>query len=226
MPVIVPSRLFTVVGPQSHQQNRIIEAIKLLDELHGIAIPRLETSLLLREPAFVAIQDCNFRHRRGILVDEDMEAVYEHIHSPPMIIVSDSTQITELATWHEVGHFWDHLVLSYSSAFVSRTSRLDTINEWKRIVRKSALYRTIEHTYDTVSTAEKRAIESYFLEPAELWACSYAQYVAESLGADAYRWQLDRFRHPNDPLPRHWNAEDFQPIRRAVDDILRGVGWI
>ena len=69
----------------------------------------------------------------------------------------------------------------------------------------------------------------YLLEPRELFARVYAQYVATASGEVTLLRQLDEIR--SDTLTgrvyhQQWTTDDFLPVSRAMDAWMRGIGWI
>jgi hypothetical protein len=61
----------------------------------------------------------------------------------------------------------------------------------------------------------------------ELFASSYAQYIVEETGDPGLKAELDRARLSNGArlYPEFWTTEDFVPIRKAMDELMRILGW-
>ena len=67
---------------------------------------------------------------------------------------------------------------------------------------------------------------SYLLNPKELWARSYAQYIAKKSGNATMLAQLDSVRN-SDPFygSRQWQDADFEAIASAIDALFKDKGW-
>ena len=72
------------------------------------------------------------------------------------------------------------------------------------------------------------AYVEYLLEPKELFARSYVQYIVVNSQNRVLQRQLDDLRQ--EPLtslyPLQWDEEDFLPIADALDAVLQQRGWI
>jgi len=68
----------------------------------------------------------------------------------------------------------------------------------------------------------------FLMRAPELWARSYAQYVATRSGDAILKAQLAVAceRLPGMPYyPEQWDDDDFAPIAEAIDELFRGKGW-
>lgn len=64
----------------------------------------------------------------------------------------------------------------------------------------------------------------YWLSPEEVWARAYAQYIAVRSG-DA-QLATDLAEHFSGKIVNvQWEAQDFEPIARAIDTLLEVAGW-
>ena len=82
--------------------------------------------------------------------------------------------------------------------------------------------------YTSKMCIRDRTYITYLLRRNELWARAYAQYIAERSGD---RLMLAGVREAVDSSnavlsSRQWSADSFGPIRDAIDEILREVGWL
>lgn len=67
----------------------------------------------------------------------------------------------------------------------------------------------------------------YLLSWREVWARSYAQWLALRSRYAApkdgvKKWRL--YAHPS-TRNRHWADNDFEPIAKAIDDVFQSIGW-
>lgn len=126
---------------------------------------------------------------------------------------------------HEVGHFIDLCGLPGSD--VSSPSEA-ILSGWRTAVIGSRAYQELERLSGAWGDrADERAAGLLAVE--ELWARSYAQFVATRSDSPPLLLALDAIRGPApDALyyPRHWDDDDFAPIDAAIEGLFRGLRWI
>lgn len=160
----------------------------------------------------------------------------------------------ELSFLHELAHFIDHKGLAFpfnpapafglttetvrQAVFASESDSL--FSEWRKAISVSEavarLREVINYRSATVPLADgtevavdiDRVYVDYLLEPRELFARSYTQYVVTNSQNRVLQGQLDSQRQ--EPLanlyPIYWEDEDFVPVAEAVDSILQQRGWL
>lgn len=91
----------------------------------------------------------------------------------------------------------------------------------------------IEFTTPDGATNQMRLSPSwitYALRDNELWARSYAQYIAVRSGDAAMLAELRKeqaeTRAAHVPIPTQWEDDDFEPIAKAMDAIFTQLGWL
>jgi hypothetical protein len=97
----------------------------------------------------------------------------------------------------------------------------DAVRQLKRLVAEVQQLRPID---DAAAERTVRAI----LSPEELWARSYAQYIAIQSGDPRLIAALQVARTPppkTEYYPTQWGDVDFVPIGVAIEQLLRRVGW-
>jgi HK97 family phage portal protein len=144
----------------------------------------------------------------------------------------------QLTLAHEIGHFLDQQALGGAKAMASdRDPRLEA---WRRAVDESqAVQRLtdkrrnpenyaaeVEHAGQRYTAKPDRLFTAYLLRREELWARSYAQYIAERSGNATLLAQLAAERVDSIYGDRHWDEADFAPIAAAIDTLFRGLGWL
>ncbi|MBU6428425.1 MAG: hypothetical protein KGR26_05415, partial [Cyanobacteria bacterium REEB65] len=73
----------------------------------------------------------------------------------------------------------------------------------------------------------KGGYAAYLLEPKELWARCYAQYIA-TRGDDAeLKDQLESLINGEHAgvIPLQWSHHDFEPIAKQIDAMFAKLGW-
>jgi len=168
------------------------------------------------------------------------------------IRVAYDAETPELSFLHELAHFIDHQGLGYhfysatrssleamtQSAFASESNPV--FSEWREAVSMSEavthLQKVINYRSATVPLADgteeavdiDREYVNYLLEPRELFARSYTQYVVANSHNRVLQGQLNSQRQ--EPLaslyPIYWDDEDFVLIAEAIDSILQQRGWL
>ena len=146
-----------------------------------------------------------------------------------------------LTTAHEVGH------LIAAQGFEADLPAVKVArDEWYTAVTDSKAYKALEElrsidsvqaTYTTGSGLErqydyridKRFIR-YLMGGGELWARTYAQYIANKSGNQAIMDELTKetaIETRGDVYyPQQWDADDFAPIEAAIDNLFKIQGWI
>jgi hypothetical protein len=72
-----------------------------------------------------------------------------------------------------------------------------------------------------------RKFLGYLLTPYEIWARAYSQYIAVRSGDPEMLDQVSRLRTRSGGLyyPTQWDDADFEPIARAIDELMIQLGW-
>ena len=122
-----------------------------------------------------------------------------------------------MTTAHEIGHFIDYSGLG-ANAFASETD--SALERWRKAVRESG---TIKHIAGMKSMRPKR--KAVFLSETEMFARSYAQYVAKRSADPQMLKELDRIRNGIEYW-RQWKDDEFDPIASALDDLFKQKGWL
>jgi hypothetical protein len=129
----------------------------------------------------------------------------------------------ELTLLHELGHFIDHHGFN---PFREASASDEVLAQWRNTVEKTE---SVIALRKSVSRKTKYAdFCKYLLQPAELWARSYAQFITMQSQDDSLRKQLrlyqkslifeDRFQH--------WSDADFKTTYNSILNIFGGQRWI
>jgi hypothetical protein len=143
---------------------------------------------------------------------------------------------------HETGHFLDYGGIPRTKLQLKEERDWrgeDLFKEFFRAIDASDSIRTLRDRQNeeivkrtmfgaTVDTPVDQAYVSYLLQDNEIWARSYAQWIAfrskeDSLLAD-YSHVLSRDIHAT--YPAQWQITDFDVIAEAIDGIFRTLGWL
>jgi hypothetical protein len=157
---------------------------------------------------------------------------------PNKIDISSKGDHPGLTTAHEIGHFLDNSAIPCQE-FGARMFGRGVTKEWLEAIEASKaveqlkalkLLREIKSTHANGATVTEHVDQkyvSYLLKPNELWARSYAQYVAVKSGDKTLLSELDADRGQKSPYNiRQWSDDDFKPILKAIDAMFTALGWI
>jgi SPP1 gp7 family putative phage head morphogenesis protein len=156
----------------------------------------------------------------------------------PRIDITNESRLVgrdlDLTLVHEIGHFLDHMGVSSTTMMASRDDVATAV--WREAAGQSRAIRRLveqwEKPYDhgvelggMVSYPNRGYLE-YLLSPEEVWARSYAQYIAVRSGDSRLLASIAAER--TDPLygARQWAAADFEPIAAAFDTLFERIGWL
>lgn len=158
-----------------------------------------------------------------------------------------------MGVFHETGHFLDHQAVGFTGPrnyFASESSPIT--DEWRAAVKNSEAMKTLgkwQAGYVGTPKGVSTPMLNYLLDSSEVWARSYAQYVAVKSGdkqalKELRNMQAAATTKPVDPsvpfnpksqgakpvpgtwdYPLAWSDEDFKPIAAAFDKLLGGLGW-
>jgi hypothetical protein len=135
-----------------------------------------------------------------------------------------------LSAAHEIGHFLDLAGIGVERQFASINDPL--LDAWREALMNSRAYRQWLEIRRSHYFTDRRgrliavsdnAIE-YWTDIHEFWARSYAQYIIENSQNDDMLNELRRLRE-RAFLPVQWEEDDFAPIRNAIEDLFKALGW-
>jgi hypothetical protein len=159
---------------------------------------------------------------------------------PLYISVWDRSSHAELGFLHEVGHHIERFGIPGHNDGNRPYATDPTIADWLATVRASRAFAELQlltgllvvrrpDTYGVIQTYRvDRTYVGYLLRASELWARSYAQYIATRTRDRRLRRQVDLFRDfRRQPVYNAMQREDadFAPIAAATDQLFRSIGW-
>ncbi len=207
--------------PTGRHFDPVREAVAIVDAVHGDgALPRLAvqlTSSTVEAAAYL------WDARTG---------------QPLALNVSRRAPHPHLSMLHEVGHFLDQQALGAGGRFGSESDRIpevmraidDTV-----AVRRLVGLRARRQVLIQVRPSRRerftldQALISYLLEPKELFARAYAQYVAVRSADVRLVTQLEATRRDlflGMVYHQQWDEEDFASVLVAFDRMLWRRRWI
>lgn len=155
--------------------------------------------------------------------------------TPVKIRLSKLGDTPELTLAHEIGHFIDQQGIG-SGAWGTSDSKLSALfSDWQRAVQASAAHAEwnrllagpsrLQVGQATVKLDKKWL--RYILSDKELFARSYAQWIATRSGDSVLLRQLAS-RQPAASVLHydHWSDADFRPIAEAMAELFNRLGWL
>lgn len=156
---------------------------------------------------------------------------------PTKITISQYGDHKELTAAHEIGHFLDHQGIGKKHQFSSKND--DIFEGWRKAVLSSDAIRTLKKVERGPSIADvgegnrwlvNKPYVRYLLKTHEIWARSYAQYIALRGDHGGLKTQIkalqDNQLTSKVSMPSQWDDDDFEPIAREIDKLFKGLGWI
>lgn len=125
-----------------------------------------------------------------------------------------------LTATHEIGHLIDAFGLGTGKNTGAELRNTPELKNWWQAITKSKAYQALSGLDD------RHAV--YLRNPAELWARSYAQYIARKSGDKILMEELEKSVKCtyNDLYHAQWDTDDFAPITEAIDRLFQAKKWI
>lgn len=152
---------------------------------------------------------------------------------PVGIAVDPRSETPGMTLLHEIGHFLDWSACSPAGQFSSQHS--PALQHWRAAVQSTPTVHTLRTRQQTATqraaagdslAGYEARITAYWLQTEELFARSYAQYIAmESADSDLLReLALLRSRTPLMRLTQ-WDSSEFTVLVTAFDTLFLQRGW-
>jgi hypothetical protein len=128
-----------------------------------------------------------------------------------------------LTTVHEMGHFLDVGAIGPVGRMATLAGDPD-MAAVLAVVQKTASIKALEELRDNARNHRELQHYNYLLQPFEIWARAYAQFITEKSGSRVLQADLQRLlaRDPN----RQWTTEDFALVAQAIEALFKKLGWL
>jgi hypothetical protein len=125
---------------------------------------------------------------------------------------------------HEVGHLLDLEAIGSKGVLASSTgdSLLAPVLDAART--SDAIKRLERLLGNAVVGSAEWTHYKYLLQPPEIWARAYAQFVAARSGNSTLRLQLDLAISSSSS--RQWDHDDFKPVSAAIASMMQRLRWL
>lgn len=150
----------------------------------------------------------------------------------PHILVHEDAESYDFVLAHELGHFVDHVLLGIVSpqrGGMWSSHDCPLLEDWRV---------QIQATWTTQQLNEVRATglrngrvtqgyARYLLREHELFARSFAQFVAMELDGEAGRLRtwIERLWEADEMPLTQWNRPEFYGVGRAFERLFKSLGW-
>jgi hypothetical protein len=145
------------------------------------------------------------------------------------ILVNRTSPARELALVHEIGHVLDYFAIGAVHGRYASEAGEPVLDEWRHAVEDSRTLRLLRETraaLPPIGSSQGIYID-YLLRPSELFARSYAQWLASVAADDTLIEQLEQLRRAEPAAPQlvQWEPGDFDAIRVAYGRLVEQLAW-
>jgi hypothetical protein len=164
---------------------------------------------------------------------EPVDGLFSADEMPDGQLLAQSIQIRSgaghrpMVALHEIGHFIDLHGLP-GPRFASADATVSLLSDWRSAVLRSRAVADLTRVGRSGTLEVSRRAERLVVVE-ELWARSYAQFVATRCGDETLRGSVAtlRRREPGGLYwPRQWDDDDFAEIEAAIESLFRRMRWI
>jgi hypothetical protein len=145
------------------------------------------------------------------------------------ILVNRTSATRELALVHEIGHVLDYFAIGSVYGRYTSDAAEPILDQWRRAVEDSHTVRRLREARTTLPPIASRqgVYVDYLLRTSELFARSYAQWVAYAAADDTLIEQVDQVNRAEPVTPRlvQWEPQDFASVRVTFERLMERLGW-
>ena len=218
----VPAEQALALPPADENQNPVSDAIKI------------KASGTLRESVKTALAAIDQVHDDGALPEIPLENTTRQTRgffrpkrlpdgtlTAEMIGVRSVSSHPALTTIHEIGHFLDLDAIGAAGNYATLSGDPDMARVIE-VAKKSDAIKKFQAKLASTRNPDTIDQMNYLLKPQEIWARSYAQFIAERANNNTLTRELqDAFN-----IGKQWTKDDFAPIATAIETMFRNLGWL
>ncbi len=211
-------------------KGAIRESIRSIDHVHGVSgFPEIR---VVQEKCKGAVSSSFRPPQPSAMGSEDLYQIRLLLFEPEQSLPRMTATLL-----HEIGHAIDYISADERGQGLSSESRVEW-DEWRKVVDSSEHVRDLRRlaadppsklgVYPPEPDQFFRDVASRNLQITELWARSYAQYIAvQNHRADLILELRTISDVPDEdcPITRQWSDDDFSPICTAIDRLFEMLGW-
>lgn len=121
-----------------------------------------------------------------------------------------------LTALHEYGHYMSLVGLGEPGQAAGRLVPQNILSGWWDVVTSSKEFQSLSKTLP--------AHHRKWLNPEEMWARSYAQYIATKSGSERILADVEKVRSQSQYPDLQWTNSGFRPILKAIDAVIGREG--
>jgi hypothetical protein len=129
----------------------------------------------------------------------------------------------ELTAVHETGHLLDLEAIGAKGSFATDSGAAGT-KDVIAALRNTDAVRSLESDHKKAFDYREKRHLDYMLNPKEVWARGYAQFIAEESGDVRLLAQLEKARLSSPG--RQWSKADFAPAAQAFRTLFKALNWL
>ena len=130
---------------------------------------------------------------------------------------------------HELGHWIDYTYLDLPRSVTMVANSFVDIFPVLDKVKETSLWKSYETMLadPKLSKVRREFLSDYLMQPYEVWARVYSQYIAEQSGNSALITAMERGQKsgPARAIADQWKDEDFAPVRNAMQALFLKKKW-
>ncbi|MBZ9751739.1 hypothetical protein K7W42_12805 [Deinococcus sp. HMF7604] len=138
--------------------------------------------------------------------------------------IADDGIFPGLTLLHEVGHALDYLVFGQGQGYASLTRAGSDWQTWYAACLRSDSVRRIRNRLADPDFVQEASFAAYLLEPPELFARSFAQWVASRSPVAAIHADISQLAQSD--LPQQWRPADFVTLDAALVTLCGAAGGV
>jgi hypothetical protein len=145
------------------------------------------------------------------------------------ILVNRTSAMRELALVHEIGHVLDYFAIGDDERAYASDAGAPILGGWRRAAEASRSVRRLREVRTVRPLVEPELLVyiDYLLWPSEIFARSYAQWIASAAEDGALMEQADRIAATTPAIVGlvQWQPDDFAPIRVEFERLMERLQW-
>jgi len=157
---------------------------------------------------------------RVIESKEPLDGGTQGFYSPSVdiITIGKTTTIGSSTLIHELGHYLDQHMTG------SNGKKLSDDDGILAALKNSPEYKQISKVHDTTRDAETKGFTSYLMQPNEMFARAFAQWISTKSNNKTLKSEVAGVRDAYGPL--QWEDKAFEPISKAFDNLFKSKGLL
>jgi hypothetical protein len=155
---------------------------------------------------------------------------------PVAINVSKKSPHPEFSIIHEMGHYFDLHAIGRQGSFASgktnsplfdimeAADQTENIKEFLSMKNSGTM--TIDGQHYPISKYGMELLD-YYLDPAEIWARAYSQFIVKRSDSKIIQEQLSKLqKKKHGKFLTQWEDKDFEKLEKEIEKMMIDLGWM